>query len=714
MKLPPGMTRSSDEQDQLNAALVGMPDTYSPRTHLFDGDAPRYINRLIHQPSPYLLQHAHNPVDWWPWGDAALAEAVKRDLPIFLSAGYATCHWCHVMEEESFDNEHVADVLNRHFVAIKLDREQRPDVDQVYITATSLQHRHAGWPNSVWLLPDGKPFHTGTYFQRPHFTQILTAIAQQWTSTKREEFERVALTLSEAVQTALSKPKPAGDLEPAAKNANAHLEQMYNPDNGGFSTGQQFPHEGNILFLLDHFRRTGHDRALEIACHTLAEMAAGGLHDHVGGGFHRYTVDVNWRTSHFEKMLYNQALMMRCFSDAFAITSDINFTRVVDRLSTYLARDMTASDGAFYTAEDADSLDDTGALMEGAFYVWPPQQAAQVLSDTALIDILGLNKPATLEAGPVAHLNPDVALNPMMLDAGLNQLLQARNARRRPLRDDKVIAGWNGLMIHGLAHASIVFDRTDWRQQAEQAATAVLDRLGSGQGLMRIHGGGRALEPANLTDYVWLAQGCLAIWDAGGADKWHDKARELASAALEKFSLDNGRFALSMDGPLGPVQELEDGAIPSGESSLLELLTDLALRNQSEVWKLRAEHLLTALSGHLADMPVARLVGVRAAEVLTRNDSGFLRYLTDGQVRISLVRKGTGWRLDLKLADGLHIDGQSVICDGIEPADPLPNVINGNSQLKIATLDQTAHLTLQVCTDSMCYAPETLTFRCRS
>lgn len=714
MKHPPGITRHNDEHAKLAAVLAHMPKTYVPRTHLKDGNHPKYINRLIHQPSPYLLQHAHNPVDWWPWGPDALAEAVRRDVPIFLSAGYATCHWCHVMEEESFDNEQVAEVLNRHFVAVKLDREQRPDVDQVYITATSLQHRHAGWPNSVWMLPDGKPFHTGTYFQRPHFIQILSAIAQQWQTNKRAEFESFATTLADAVQNTLSRSKPAQILDTAAQNAVEHLNTLYNPQNGGFSTGQQFPHEGNILFLLDHFRRSGQEQSLDIACHCLAEMAAGGFHDHVGGGFHRYTVDVNWRTPHFEKMIYNQSLLAQCYCDAFNITGDKNFARVVERLVHYVARDMTAPDGAIYTAEDADSLDSTGKLEEGAFYVWPPAEAMGVLHDTSLVDVLGLRQPPTLEAGPVAHLAPETSPDFDVLDAGLERLRLARDARPRPLRDEKVITGWNGLMITGLARAAMTFNRPEWREQAERAAEAVFDRLSTDDGLMRIHGGGRALEPANLTDYVWLAQGCLAIRDAGGANIWQDRAQDLATEALKLFAMGGGRFALSMDGPLGPVQELEDGAIPSGESSLLELLTDLALRDGSEIWKLQAESLLSALSGHLADMPVVRMVALRAAEVLRGQESGFLRHLADGKLRLLLVRGiMADWHLDLTLADGLHIEPETMQLDGIALTNPPPTLITGNTRLEIETIDPTARLTLQVCTDSMCYAPETLTFRCK-
>lgn len=710
MKPPPGLTRTTTEQKKLTDALTAKPEGYVPRTHLKDDGEPRYINRLIFEASPYLLQHAHNPVDWWPWGDAALAEAKRRDVPIFLSAGYATCHWCHVMEEESFDNEEVADLLNQHFVAVKLDREQRPDVDQVYITATSLQHRHAGWPNSAWLLPDGRPFHTGTYFRKPHFMQVLNAIAHQWSGEKRTEFERFGASLSEAVNTALSRPKPEADITDSARNAAEHLAQTFNPVNGGFSNRQQFPHEGNILFLLDRYRRTGDAEVLDLATRSLENMTAGGFHDHVGGGFHRYTVDENWRTPHFEKMLYNQALLIRCYSEAFEVTGNLRFQRTVERLVQYLARDMSAPDGAFYTAEDADSLDAAGKLEEGAFYVWPPEEARAVLADPATVALLGLTKPPTIEAGPIAHLTPHEHFDAEALDAELERLRLARDSRPRPLRDEKIITGWNGLMIRGLADAAAIFDRPDWRTMAEAAANAVLDRLETPEGLHRIHGGGAPLEQANLSDYVWLAQGCLAIYDAGGADNWRGKAQDLTTTALEKFASDRGRLALTQDGPLGPVLELEDGAIPSGESSMLELLTDLAHHGSGDVWDARARVLVNALSGHLAEMPVARLVAVTAAEKLTKGDSGLHRHLQHGRARLAL-RRGTGWTLTIALGEDVYIETATLKTKGLKIGTKLPDILTGTQSFPVTLTSPAAGLNIQLCTDRLCFATEDVVFR---
>ncbi|MFQ5623724.1 MAG: thioredoxin domain-containing protein, partial [Paracoccaceae bacterium] len=507
---PPGPPRDPALHAELETVLAAKGKNYAPRTHLRDAGQPRYVNRLVREASPYLLQHAHNPVDWWPWGDAALAEAARRDVPVFLSAGYATCHWCHVMEDESFDNEEVAELLNGNFLPVKLDREQRPDVDHIYITATSVQQGQAGWPNSVWALPDGSPFHTGTYFPRRQFMQVLSGVAGGWRE-KRKEIEAFARQFSARLREIAGRRAPAADLAELPDRAFTDLRRAYNPDHGGFSTGTQFPHEGYLLFLLDHWRREGGEEAREMARHSLDMMARGGLHDHVGGGFHRYSVDVGWRTPHFEKMLYNQALLMQCYTQLWQVTDDPSHARSVARCAEYVARDMTAEDGAFFAAEDADSLDAEGRREEGAFFVWSPRQAEDALGTdaAAAIRLLNLDAEPTVEAGPVAHLAPGATVDFGRLDPILERLRAARDARPRPLRDEKVIGGWNGLMIRALAEAGIALDRGEWVAMAERAAVAVFSRLETRGGLARLHAGGAALEAANLTDYAGF-QSCFS------------------------------------------------------------------------------------------------------------------------------------------------------------------------------------------------------------
>ncbi|QHQ34992.1 thioredoxin domain-containing protein [Algicella marina] len=718
MNQPPGMERSSAEQGALEAAFDAMPDGYQPRTHLWMNDRPAYINRLIHEGSPYLLQHAHNPVDWWPWGEAAMQEAQAKDKPIFLSAGYATCHWCHVMEEESFDNPQVAAALNRDFIPVKLDREQRPDIDQVYILATTLQHRHAGWPNSVWLFPDGRPFHTGTYFQRPRFLQLLEAISQAWQGDGRAELDKFATNLADGIQRLSARAEPPKELSLAPEAANLHLSDMFNEQNGGFGNATQFPHEGYLLFLMDHWRRSGDDHALDMALKSLDEMQAGGLHDQVGGGFHRYTVDVNWRTPHFEKMLYNQALMLQCLTEAWHITGEKTYARSAERLVAYLLRDMVDTDGAFFTAEDADSLDEAGKLEEGAFYCWTPEGVRSVLGNEAdfAISTLGIDAPPTLEAGAVPHLQPGMPTDFDRLDPLLERLRAARETRPRPLRDDKIIAGWNGLMIRALADAANVFGRDDWLDTAGRAMEAVLHRLFDGRTLARLHARGLAREDGNLSDYAWLTQGALALVLAG-RDSFLSTAQQLAEIATERFSVGGGRLALTASGPLGPVFESEDGATPSAESSMLDALAMLDTIVPSPERRARGQALRSSLSGSIAAMPIVRLAGLQASRNLDDGYTSPVRHVADGKARVALVRQEACLRFRIECQPGWHLGGPHLA------GDP-PIVITGSTSdipelsepvqaltVPLPAPQQQISLSLRICSDSVCTAPEIIHFR---
>ncbi len=734
---PPGSRRDPALSERLDAAYRSMGATYVPRTALVGADGrAQYVNRLILEPSPYLLQHAHNPVDWRPWGPEALAEAAARDRPVFLSIGYATCHWCHVMEEESFDNEGVAQILNAHFVPVKIDREQRPDLDQIYITATQLQQGHAGWPNSLFLMPDGRPFHTGTYFPRPHFLQLLQAVAQMWRAGDRAELERVANRLSDAIRR-FAPAAVAAAAPPGAAQFNSALDQlanMHNETEGGFSSTQQFPQEVFLLYLIDHWRRGGDTRALAIAGSTLEAIAAGGIHDHVGGGFHRYTVDPNWRTPHFEKMLYNQGQLARAFIEGWEVTGNPAWRRAAERCFAYVARDMTGPDGAFHAAEDADSRDATGELEEGAFYVWPPAEARAALGPDAeeAIGILGLREKATLEAGPVAHLDPTDSLDFGSLDPLLDRLRLVRDARARPLRDEKVIAGWNGLMIRALAEGAVAFDAPDYAGAAARAAEALWSRLWTGNRLMRIWAGGRALEDGALEDYAWLGLGVLALHDATGAAPWLDRAAMLAATALERFGDGTGRLKMAAaDGPLGPVYDSADGATPSGESAMLELLARLARRTPDPRFRAAAERLRGALSGQLAEVPLLRPDALVASRIMDEGESGLRRALAGGAVRARLA--GGGARLVLDIAEGRHVNAHRPGAEGLSGAalegaavdwpegtlrrlgfsDRPVRVYEGRIELGLDPTADLVTLQLQVCSDRVCLAPERASFRLR-
>ncbi|MEL7172911.1 MAG: thioredoxin domain-containing protein, partial [Pseudomonadota bacterium] len=660
---PPGSGRDRALTEALEADYRALGDGYRPRTHLVAaGGRARFVNRLIREPSPYLRQHAHNPVDWRPWGAETLAEAAALDRPIFLSIGYATCHWCHVMEEESFDDEAVAAVLNARFVPVKLDREERPDLDQIYITATQLQQGHAGWPNSVWLLPDGRPFHTGTYFPKPQFLRMLEAVRRAWDDS-REKVTEVAGEIARAVAAIGAPggrvPQPGsqpGSLPgslPLAEGVHAalsaQLARMYNPEEGGFSEAQQFPQESFLLWLLDHWRRTGEAAALGIASHSLTAIAAGGIHDHAGGGFHRYAVDANWRTPHFEKMLYNQGQLARAFVEGWEATGEPAWRRAAERCFDYVLRDMTAPSGAFYAAEDSDSLDAAGRREEGAFYAFAPQEMAAALDDLPpgtrdrAIATLGGHEPATIDAGAVLHLAPDAPAAFDRLAPALEALRRYREARPRPVRDDKVIAGWNGLMIRALAEGAEAFEAPALAEAAARAGEALWAALWDDEAA-RLHrlvdeaaeaGGGRV--DGMLEDYAWLGLGYLALGDALGPEKgalWHSRAVALAEAADAAFGNPSGRFRMAATpGPLGDVYESQDGATPAGESAMAELLARLALRRGGPAMRARAQAIVTALSGTVAEMPVLRPDLLAAARILEAGESGARRSLAEGRLR---------------------------------------------------------------------------------
>ncbi|MEM7236963.1 MAG: DUF255 domain-containing protein [Pseudomonadota bacterium] len=731
---PPAATRDPAMQARLDAAYAAKGPEYVPRTHLMTDGAATYVNRLILEPSPYLLQHAHNPVDWHSWGDEALARAKAENKPIFLSVGYATCHWCHVMEEESFDNETVAALLNANFIPIKVDREQRPDLDTIYITATQLQQGHAGWPNSLWLLPDGRPFHTGTYFPERQFMAVLSAVADAWRNPQQQpEIERVATQLSDAIrrqQTARMASSPPPDID-HFNSAVAQLAQMHNELEGGFSDSQQFPQEGFLLFLLDQWRRTGDTAALGLATASLDAIAAGGIHDHLGGGFHRYTVDPNWRTPHFEKMLYNQGQLARAFVEGWEATGDPSYARAARRTFEYVARDMTDPEGAFYSAEDADSLDPSGNLEEGAFYVIAPDVARDVLpseSDYA-ISALGLDERATIESGPVVHLPRGPAPDFALLDPVLEALRLQRDQRPRPLRDDKVIAAWNGLMIRALAEGSIAFDEPAYAERASRAGDVLWSRLWSGGRLARLWAGGASVEEGTVEDYAWLGLGFLSLDAATGDPVWRDRAHDLAKATVLTFDDGAGRLKMAAaDGPLGPVYDSADGATPAGESSAIEFLARTAELTQDAALRIRAEELRAALSAQMTEVPLLRPEGIIGSRILDEGQSTLRRSLSSGTVEARLDHDA---RLTLKIREGWHINAAEpgpdwligARVDGADadwPAgDPLPvafseeeiRVYNGELELDLRPEDRLVTLHIQTCSDSICLEPVETTFR---
>ena len=742
--------------EQLATALAARGPGYRPNTHLLDAEgAPRFTNRLILEASPYLLQHAHNPVDWHPWGEEALDLAKRLDRPVFLSVGYATCHWCHVMEEESFDNEQVAALLNGSFIPVKLDREARPDLDHAYMLATQMLTGHGGWPNSVFLLPDGRPFYAGSYFPRANFLQLLSSVTEAWVDRERRAaLEQQASRLTEAIASLGARREAVAPLgEAASRGAAAVIGRSHNVVDGGFSRSMQFPQEVWLLFLLDHWRRYADNTALEIALRSLRAIAYGGIHDHAGGGFHRYTVDANWRTPHFEKMLYNQALLSRAFVDAHAATGEPAFRRAASRAFDYVARDMTVREGdaagAFHAAEDADSLAPSGRREEGYFYVWTPDSVRTALGDAEGAEAerqLGIGEPPTLECGAVAHLPVGSEPEFEILDPLLAGLRIARETRPRPRRDDKVITEWNGMMIRALAEGATRLPEPGRIDAATAAAGAIRRTLWSPEhGLRRFHSEGRAEGAGQLPDYACMGLACLALHDATLAPEWRDWAVEIAGQMEKRFDDGAGRYRFSEAGsPLGPVYDADDSATPSGESAALEFLARLSLRTVDPALPVRAAALRDEVSGAARSHPQTRTGSILAAGILEGSETESSRSIANGNGTASAFLDGNVVRVEVALADGWHVNSDRPNHPDLIPTEfsiPVgapgaeivyPGAIERDFGFTIGTLalfesnftiravwpvppagPLQVSLTIQPCSDRICLPPETHEFRLR-
>ena len=557
-------------------------------------------NRLVHQKSPYLLQHAFNPVDWYPWGDEAFAKAKAENKPIFLSVGYSTCHWCHVMEEESFENEQIAAILNRWFVCIKVDREERPDIDQLYMSATQAMTGSGGWPMSVFLFPDGKPFYAGTYFppkamyNRPGFVDVLTGIHEAW-ENKREDLQSAASQLVDELEKR-SKTSGSGQLsKDIMGEAYAGFEKDYNPAYGGFSYAPKFPRPVQFNFLLRYWYRTGNERARDMVLRTLQYMEKGGIWDHVGGGFHRYATDPQWRVPHFEKMLYDQAQLANTYLDAFIITGDKQYSNIAVELFEYVLRDMTSHEGAFYSAEDADSEDPykPGAKSEGAFYLWTEDEIREVLpkEDASLfIYRFGVEENGNAPEDPqdefkgknilyLAHsideaskkFNKSNELVRSSVKGSLETLLKLRSKRKRPHLDDKVLVSWNGLMIGAFARGSGILKDKHLLEAAKKAANFLKQQLydANNKTLHRRYRDKESGLAGQLDDYAFLVSGLIDLYQADQNPEWLEWAVALTQKQIELFwDKEQGGFYDSVGDSALPFRMKGDydGAEPAGNS----------------------------------------------------------------------------------------------------------------------------------------------------
>jgi len=619
-------------------------------------------NRLVETASPYLLQHAHNPVDWYPWGPEALDRARTDGRPILLSIGYSSCHWCHVMAHESFEDDAIASFMNEKFVCIKVDREERPDIDEIYMAATlALNHGQGGWPMTVFLTPDQEPFFAGTYFPpedrwgRPGFRTVLERVAQLWDEDRDalvDQGRRVAEHLR-ASAVAL----PGGRLDAAVLDrVVTDLSSRFDARHGGFGGAPKFPPATVIRLLLRIGRRSGSARAIDMAAQTLEAMAQGGIRDHVGGGFHRYSTDERWLVPHFEKMLYDNALLTRAYLEGFQVTGSASFSTVARETLDYVLREMTSPEGGFFAASDADS---EGA--EGRYFTWNPAEVRAAVGDEeqahlfcAWYDVTesgnweGRSIPNRLDppkavawrAGCDAEVVEGAAVRARPL------VLAARQKRVAPGLDDKILAGWNGMMIASLAEAGLVLGETRYTEAAVRAADVIVGNLvPEGGAPLRCLRAGRARHDATLEDVAYLAEGLLTLFEAGGGPRFLETAERLVDHALRAFAAaEGGFFSTASDGEalLVRFREGHDAATPAANAVLAEALIRLARHTDRADLDDSARRALEAYSRAIADQPSAFAHSLIALDLMLHGPTEVVLVGNDSTPGFSTLRAVVG------------------------------------------------------------------------
>jgi uncharacterized protein len=644
-------------------------------------------NRLINETSPYLLQHAHNPVDWYPWGEEALERAKREDRPILLSIGYSACHWCHVMEHESFENASIAQLMNSNFINIKVDREERPDIDQIYMNAVQMMTGSGGWPLTVFLLPNGQPFFGGTYFPpddrygRPGFRRVLDTMSHVY-KTQRNDVLNNAQQVSE--QLSQQTFKSAGDsVDIAVLNAAAGvLASAFDSGYGGFGRAPKFPPAMSIDFLLRYQHRTGDERALHMATLTLDRMAYGGLYDQVGGGFHRYSTDDRWLVPHFEKMLYDNALLARAYLDAYRVTGSRLYKRITEETLDFVLREMRDAGGAFYSTQDADSEG-----VEGKFYVWSLQEFRDVVgSDAAeLADYFNVTEPGNFEGHNILNVpQPREGLESRW-ETARAKLFAAREKRVKPGRDEKVLTDWNGLMLRAFAEAASYLGRDDYRAAAEANATFILTTLWDGSRLLHNFKDGRARFNGYVDDYANLADGLFALYELTFDTRWLDQAVRIADRMIELFwdSEDGGFYFTSTnhESLITRTKDFFDNATPSGNSVAADVLLRMAAVLDRKDYRDKAERILTKLSNLMRQYPTGFGRALAAADfyvgpskeiAIVGNPDAFLATIRKRYLPRAVVAAGSGTHIAL-LRDRPMVDGKPTVyvCENFSCKQPV-------------------------------------------
>jgi uncharacterized protein len=578
-------------------------------------------NRLIQETSPYLRQHAHNPVDWHPWGPGALERARREDKPIFLSIGYSTCHWCHVMAHECFENDQIAALMNQHFINIKVDREERPDLDETYMTVVQLLTGRGGWPMSVFLAPDLKPFYAGTYFPpedragMPGFPRLLMALSQSY-HEKRDTIVKMGQELETRLKTLAALPGDGRDFAAATLDqAAVRLKQDFDRAHGGFGGAPKFPRALELGFLLTQHRRTGDPEALDMAALSLEEMGRGGIYDQVGGGFHRYTVDGQWLVPHFEKMLYDNALLVPLYLAHFQLTGSPLSRRIAQETMDFVLRELMAPQGGFYSAWDADSEGE-----EGKFYVWTLPEIDATLGPEAPLAVaaLGVSAAGNFEGKNVLtlpfsdeELAPRFGLTPEQaassLEAIKERLFKVREGRVKPHRDEKLITAWNGLMISALAQGAQVLGERQYYEAAARGARFILAELWRDGRLLRIWSDGQAGIPGFLDDYAGLANACLDLFETDFDPAWLEQALRLTEGLDDLFldPADGAYFYVARDQEAALVRSksLHDQSVPAGNSLAARLFWRLGRLTEKESHQTRFQAILRRCRSQAAENP---------------------------------------------------------------------------------------------------------------
>jgi len=670
-----GVNYFADLREKLDLATKSKGTDYQPRTEHINSDGKAvYTNRLILDSSPYLIQHAHNPVNWYAWGPEAFAQAKKENKLIFLSIGYSTCHWCHVMEKESFENLMVAQFLNQHFIAIKVDREQRPDVDATFMDAVMLIQGSGGWPMTVFLTPEGKPFYGGTYYPADKLMSLLNSVNNFW-ATKREQVLQTAEQVTSSVQQRSRTKQSVVRLnKDIVTQAAATIMSRFDELQGGFSQAPKFPNETYLFLLLDQLTRRNNSEIFDAVNETLTAMAAGGIYDQVGGGFHRYATDNEWLVPHFEKMLYNQAHLGRVYSRFYQLSGNSEYARISRQIFDYVLRDMTSDEGGFYSASDADSEEE-----EGTFFLWQLDELKKLLTQEQLqlaIELYGVTELGNFEHKNILYMQDslkDFAKHKQQayddfskqVDELRESLYQHREKRIHPFVDKKVLTAWNGMMIGALAKASLELQEPKYLAAAIKA-TEYLNRHNYDQKynkLWRSSLDGQAEVLASQEDYAYFAQGLIYLSDVSNSPKLLYQAEKLTTAMVELF-WDKEEGGFFMDNPSQDMsliirpKDIFDGAIPSGNSIALEVLVALFKRTGKPFYEEKAQQLIAAVSEKVLEVPNAFSYLLTALNNLHQGEVGRVQFGARGNLRAQLKKAKSDKKGQQVYLLHINIDGK--------------------------------------------------------